>query len=362
MRPVRVLVVEDSFVMRQLISDILQADPQIEIVGQAKDGLEALLKIPELKPNCVTLDLKMPGLQGAETLSRIMDECPTPVVILSAHSKEDADVTIRCLANGAVGFVLKPSGELSLDIDRVQAQLIQEVKMASRVPVARIQSLLAKRPTGKPHKITRARPLVVIGASTGGPQTLEFILASLPEDFPAPILVVQHVPSLFFTHSLAERLKSRLALEVRVPEDGEDLEAGTVYLAPAGFHMTVENRTTHPGHRPPQDTSRWAGAVIRLAEASPEVLGPSIDITMQSVAHLTGGECIGIILTGIGHDGLEGMRTIKKLGGRTIAQDETALIFGMPKAVIDATLADTVLPANRIAHALMEGIPVDQRM
>lgn len=322
---IRVLVVDDLFFMRTLISDLLTSDPELEVVGTAKDGEEALEKIPQLKPDCITLDLSMPGMDGLTTLQEIMRRFPTPVVILSAHeSQKEADITLKCLSSGAVSFVLKPSGELSLDIEKIKPWLLQEVKAAASVEVHKIKTLLAPRKLRPPHKLAALGRIIVIGASTGGPQSLEVVLSVLPANFPCPIIVVQHVPSLFFSQSLAGRLNNRCNLEVKLAQDGEKFRAGKVYLVPFG-----------------------------CGQGSLD-LSPSIDETLREVAMTYNGNALGIILTGIGSDGVAGMKTIKEKGGQTIVQDESALIDGMPRAVREAGYADKVLSLEEITQAMLE--------
>jgi len=338
---IKALIVDDSLFMRTLVSDMLNSDPEIEVVDTAKNGKEAVDKIPKARPDCVTLDLAMPGWDGLTTLKHIMNECPVPVVILSAYSKRDSDITIRCLEVGAVGFVLKPSGELSLDIENVKHQLLEEVKAASKIEIKKLKSLTAKRPKRRGRKLVGVNKIIVIGASTGGLQTLESILLSLPTDFPSPIIVVQHLPNMFFTESLAERLNRDCELTVKVAESNEIIQAGKVYIAPGGSHMTLASL-------PNREVTPW------IKEATSDSLTPSVDLAMQSVAKIFDGHTVGIILSGMGCDGREGMKAIKESGGETIVQDESSLIFGMPKAVIDAGFADKVLPANKIAGAMME--------
>jgi len=345
--PERILVVDDSLFMRTLISDMLNSDPEIEVVDTAKDGKEAVSKITKLKPDCVTLDLMMPGWDGLTTLKHIMTECPTPCVILSAHSKEGADITMRCLNAGAVGFVLKPSGELSLNIENVKHQLLEEVKAASKIELKKIKSLTRKKPKRHKRKLVCVNRVIVIGASTGGLQTLESILPSLPADFPSPIIVVQHLPNMFFTESFAERLNPDCELTVKVAESNEIIQAGKVYLAPGGFHMTL-------GFLPNREVTPC------INEAKDDSLTPSIDLAMESAAKVFNENAVGIILSGMGDDGCQGMRAIKESGGKTIVQDESSLIFGMPKAVIDAGFADEVLPASAIAAAMIECVSYGQ--
>lgn len=346
---IRVLVVDDSLFMRRLVSDMLNCDPEIEVISTARDGHEAMKKISKLKPDCVTLDLVMPGWDGLTTLKHIMAEYPTPVIILSAYSKKDADVTIECLNVGAASFILKPSGELSLDIEKIKEKLIKEVKATSRINVRKLKSLVAKK-TPKPRRKLAGinKIIVIIGASTGGPQTLNSILSSLPSDFPVPIIIVQHMPNRFFTESLAERLNDNCRLEVKVAENKEIIQEGKVYLVPGGFRATVRAKWI-PGKR-----QRMRESIICLKEDEPDSLSPSIDVAMISAADVYNKNSIGIILTGMGNDGVEGMKAIKESGGKTIAQDESALIFGMPKVVSEAGFADKILPASEMSDAMLE--------
>jgi len=337
---IKVLVIDDSLFMRTLISDMLNSDSEIEVTDTAKDGQEAIKKLSKIKPDCITLDLAMPGWDGLATLERIMANHPTPVIILSAHSKKDADITIKCLKAGAVSFVLKPSGELSLNIETVKHQLLKEVKAASKVDSARFRPPLKKSPKRPRYKLIALNKIIVIGSSTGGPQALEIILYSLPLNFPVPVIIAQHMPSRFFTESIAEHLNKVTDLEVKVVEDNEALKAGKVYFAPSGYQLTL--------------SLRGKEVISCLNKAALDILTPSIDITMKSIAEVYGESAVGIILTGMGRDGQEGMKAIKEAGGKTIVQDESSLIFGMPKSVIDAGYADKVLDVEKIADAMME--------
>lgn len=336
--PIKVLLVDDSLFIRSLVSDFLNKDPELKVIDTAKSGEEAIKKISHLRPDCIVLDLAMPGWDGLTTLKHIMHNFPTPVVILSAYSQEEANITLECLELGAISFVLKPSGELSLDIERIEERLIQEVKAAAKVNLKRFKALGLKQPPHPSRKLKAEDKIIVIGASTGGPQTLELVLPSLPADFSLPVLVAQHMPNKFFSESLSGHLNKNCSLKVKLATDAENIFSPAVYLAPGGSHLKIEGRT------------------ISLAEALPDTLSPSIDLAMQSVAKAYQENSIGIILSGIGNDGLEGMRSIKEAGGRTIVQDESALIFGMPKAVIDAGLADKVLPAQEIGRAILEEV------
>jgi two-component system, chemotaxis family, protein-glutamate methylesterase/glutaminase len=342
---INVLVVDDSLFIRSLVSQILQADPDVGRVETASSGAEALQRIPIMRPDVVTLDLAMPGGDGLTTLQRIMAECPTPVVILSAYSRGDADITMQCLEAGAISFVLKPSGELSLDIHTVSEQLLGEVKGAAQVNLEKLKALVTV-PRNQAPPTTHDGRIVVIGASTGGPQTFEVLLSLLPHQFAAPIVFVQHMPTPDFTESLASRLNTCCRMAVTVATAMLPLEPDTIYVAPAGHHMTVEATRG-------EDSAHHC-ALHRVV--SPDDLAPSIDLTMNSVASHYQEKAIGVILTGIGHDGTEGMQSIKSEGGTTIVQDASALINGMPQSVINAGHADHILPVHKIASCLVECI------
>ncbi len=355
--PIRVLVVDDSMFMRRLASDILNADPDIEVVDTARDGAEAILKVCRLRPDCVTLDLVMPGQDGLMALRRIMAECPTPVVVLSAHTRNGADLTMECLAAGAVGFVPKPSGELSLDLEKVRVWLTHEVKAAARSNVAGITLPSVSHVRKGRHPKGASGKIVVMGASTGGLQTLRAILPALPADFPAPIIVVQHVPTALFSQSLTEYLNAVSEPPVTLAANYQVIYPGTVYLAPGGYHLTVEPWSNQ---RSPCGTAKARTAVLHLEGAAPGALSPSVDITMQSVSGLYAENAVGVILTGMGCDGVAGMRAIKQAGGKTLVQDESSLVFGMPKAVIDAGYADRVLPLREMAQAIADTVASDE--
>jgi two-component system, chemotaxis family, protein-glutamate methylesterase/glutaminase len=362
MKKIRVLVVDDSLFMRTLITDLFKPHPTIEVVGTAKSGPEAIQKLPRLKPDVVTLDLVMPDWDGLTTLRHVMAQHPTPVVILSAYSREGADVTIQCLAKGAVGFVLKPSGEISLNLDKIRHQLFEEVEAAAQVSTERLKPIKVMPHKRSERKKVTLMSLIVIGASTGGAQAVEAILASLPPDFPVPVLVAQHMPSSFFTKSMAERLDNVCALSVIMAQDGDIFRSGNAYLAPGGFRTTAVRVVTNPEAKYDAAGHEKAGRphhvdiAIDVRPEREQILSPSIDEAMQSVAQIYKEGAVGMILSGIGRDGVRGMQAIQAHGGTTIAQDESALIFGMPKAVIDAGASDVTLPGNRIADYLMEWV------
>lgn len=343
---IKVLVVDDSFFIRTVVSDMLNSDTDIEVVGVAKNGNDALEKLRTLEPDVVTLDYRMPGLSGLDTLKRIMKKQPTPVVMLSAYTEEGATITIECLEAGAIGFVLKPSGAFSYDIGKVKDKLKEEIKKASSVNIRKVKSILARKRVKQfiAPRVLKEK-VVVIGASTGGPPVLERILSELPYNFSAAILIVQHMPAKF-TKSLAERLDRISEVVVKEAEEGDVVELGRAYVAPGDFHMTVKRKRIRSK----------AKTIISLNQ-HPLVHGlrPSVDVTMKSVAAVYGEDAIGIILTGMGEDGAEGMRAIKRRNGKTIAQDEaTSLIFGMPKRVIEKGDADYVFPAFEISKGIIK--------
>ena len=358
--PVRVLVVDDSIFMRELISGVLNADPGIRVIETARDGPDALRKILSLRPDCITLDLTMPGWTGLVTLEHIMSKCPTPVVILSAHSKQHADITVQCLSAGAVSFVLKPSGELSLDIEKVGDQLISQVKVAARAEVRQIKASVEATADGAFAGPPVRSGIVVIGASTGGPPTLRAVLSSMAVNLPVPVVVAQHMPAPCFTESLARQLDNVCRIQVKTAVDKEEIKAGTVYLAPGGSRMTLRGGGAQQDIRLKEfGESEWVS--IHLTEAGTDAASPSIDRLMKSASRLYGAGTIGVVLSGIGKDGLEGMRSIKSVGGDTIVQDESSVVFGMPKAVITAGLADQVLDAAGIAGAITRVLGRDSK-
>ncbi len=337
---IRVLVADDSTFMREVISDTLNSESGIEVIGTAKNGFDAVRKTRELKPDVVTLDVQMPLMDGLEALTDIMRGCPTPVVMLSAFTKKDAEVVIECLRRGAVDFVAKPSGTVSPDIGEVKAELIEKVKIASKAKVHRVDVTPRKIQIKKPKPIF-IKKVVCIGVSTGGPPALEEVLTKIPQNLPACILIVQHIPS-FFIAFLAKRLDAQSAIMVKEAEDGELLRAGEALIAPGDYHLTLKKRGIRK--------------VVSLKK-SPRVDGhrPNISLMMESASEIYGPDTIGVILTGMGSDGVKGMEHIKMRGGRTICQDEsTSVVFGMPGAVIKHGNVDKVLPIGEIAQEIMK--------
>jgi len=337
---IRVLITDDSLFMRAAIKKLLGADSRFEIIGEAKDGREAVDKVIALKPDVCTMDFNMPNLDGAGAVREIMRTRPTPVVMLSAHTKEGARETFEALAAGAVDFLAKPSGEVSAELMIVGPQLI--AKLAAAASARPMPMVSAPRPTASP-RITASRAVgvvgpkvVVVGVSTGGPAALGRFLPRFPADTSLSLLIVQHLPA-GFTAALAERLDAMCAIRVREATDGDRPEAGLALVARGDRHLEV----AHDGS-------------LRTNE-DPEVNGvrPSADVTMRSAAAVYGRRCVGVVMTGMGRDGTEGMRLIKQAGGATLVQDElSSVIWGMPRACIDAGVADRVVALDALADAV----------
>lgn len=339
---IRVLVVDDSALMRKKISDMINSDVDIEVVGTARSSEEVLRAVPFLKPDVITMDIQMPGMDGITCVGYIMSEFPTPVVMLSAFTHYGSEMTIKALEYGAVDFVLKPSGVISLDIHKVRDELLNKIKIAARVSVDKLKlKLIEKRPAkGKPSRALNK--VVIIGASTGGPRALAEIIPRFSSDIPAGILVIQHMPEEF-TRSMAERLDSESNIKVKEAEDGEPILPGKALVAPGGYHMKVEKSGAAGG-----------GEVIHIEEGLPEKwVCPSINVTMRSAAPIYKDKAIGVLLTGMGSDGVEGLEMIKSHGGKTLAEDEsTCIVYGMPRSAIEAHVVDRVVPLDKMTSEI----------
>ncbi|HEX3601926.1 MAG TPA: chemotaxis response regulator protein-glutamate methylesterase [Lacipirellulaceae bacterium] len=342
---VRVLVVDDSALMRKLIPTVLARDASIEVVGTAMDGSFALKKIEELHPDVVTLDLEMPRMDGMETLRLIMRRAPMPVVLFSTHSKEGAYATLKALALGAIDFVQKPQDAAAGHLDSIADELIEKIKVAKRAAGRKLPAAVVSDdpPKGKKKKATAIPPnrIVAIGISTGGPNALQYVLSQIPADFPASILIVQHMPE-GFTEMFAKRLDECCALDVQEARSGDLLVAGRVLICPGNRHIMVR--------RMPR------GDMAVLSDGAP-VNGhrPSADVLFHSVAQQFGITAVGLLMTGMGEDGAEGLGALKAAGGATIAQSEdTCVVSGMPRAAISKGYADKVIPLEGIAAHLLQ--------
>jgi two-component system, chemotaxis family, protein-glutamate methylesterase/glutaminase len=343
----RVLVVDDSAFMRRMTSQIIDGSGEFTVIGTARNGYDALKQIHTLDPDLVTLDVDMPELDGLNALGYIMSEMPRPVVMLSAGTTGSGQAaTLRALELGAVDFVCKPSGSISLDLRLISDQLLGALRAAMQTNVAALRmmprvAIEAGEPSTPSHD--GATSAVVIASSTGGPRALPAVLPRLPRTFGAAVLVVQHMPATF-TKSLAQRLDVISPLEIDEAEDGELVIQGRVYVAPGGHHMTVRSTSTGP----------------RIAlDQSPPVWGvrPAADNLFRSAAEVFGASTLAVVLTGMGRDGAEGTRAIRAAGGQAIAQDrETSTIFSMPQAAIDIGGAEVVLPLTAIGSGIVERI------
>jgi two-component system, chemotaxis family, protein-glutamate methylesterase/glutaminase len=337
---IRVLVVDDSAFVRQALSRILSADPGLEVVGTAADGVEAIEMVAALRPDVVTLDILMPRMDGLAALERIMATHPVPILLVSTLTREGADVTLRGLELGALDFIDKSSVD-RMELLSLAPDLCARVRALAATRVRRHETPAAPDP---PIAVKCGRrgtaEVVVIGTSTGGPPALSAIVPRLPASLRSAILVVQHMPA-GFTKPLAERLAARSALPVREAVDGEPVAPGQVLIAPAGLHMKLRK---HAGR-------------LRVAldeEPKTALHRPSIDVLMKSVARHYGPRALGVILTGMGADGVVGLRAIRAAGGRTLAQsEESCVVYGMPKAAADAGVVDRALPLEEIADEIV---------
>jgi two-component system, chemotaxis family, protein-glutamate methylesterase/glutaminase len=341
---VRVLVVDDSALMRKLIPIILERDPDIEVVGTAMDGAFALRKIAELHPDVVTLDLEMPRMDGIETLRMIMRSAPLPVIVFSTHSKEGAYSTFKALALGAIDFVAKPKEAAAGHLDPIAYQLIEKIKIAKRaggrkaLPKPQVEIVTpAKKRT---HVALPPNRVIAIGISTGGPNALQYVLSQIPSDFPATFVVVQHMPE-GFTDMFARRLDECCALEVHEAKSGDLLVAGRVLICPGNRHIMVR---------------RMPRGEMAVLSDSPPINGhrPSADVLFHSVAQEFALTAVGILMTGMGEDGAEGLGAIKAAGGHTIAQsEETCVVPGMPRAAILKGYANKIVPLDNLGAYLL---------
>lgn len=341
----RVLIVDDSVVIRKLLSDIISADPELEVAGVASNGKIALQRIRQLRPDIVTLDIEMPELDGLGTLEILRREHPDlPVVMFSTLTARGAEATLSALSLGASDYVTKPAnvGNVGVAMERVRSELVPKLKALCRPP-----SRLTFPPLPTPVRAgtpTGRVEVIVIGSSTGGPNALADVLADLPATLPVPVLVVQHMPAVF-TRFLADRLDHACAIAVHEGASGQRIEPGHVYIAPGDYQMVVRRNI--------------AGIASLSVDQSPPVnfCRPSVDVLFSSVAAHYGGNVVAAVLTGMGHDGRDGCVALKELGAHVITQDEaTSVVWGMPGSVASAGLADEVLPLGAIGSALVERV------
>jgi len=343
---IRVLVVDDSALMRKLIPRILETDTEIQVVGTAMDGAFALKKIEDLKPDVVTLDLEMPRMDGIECLRKIAKQHPpVPVIVVSTHSRAGAHATFKALALGAIDFVAKPQEAAAGHLEAIAAELIEQIKVAYRVrghaPAARV--LAEPKKVAKPGRraVLPANRIVAVGVSTGGPNALQYLLEQMPPDFAACMVIVQHMPE-GFTEMFARRLDECSSLEITEAHSGDLLLSGRVLICPGNRHMMVR--------RMPR------GEMVVLSD-SPPVNGhrPSADVLFHSAAQEFGPSVIGVLMTGMGEDGAEGLGAIRAAGGLTVAQsEESCVVGGMPRAAISKGYASRIVPLEGLSAFLIE--------
>jgi two-component system chemotaxis response regulator CheB len=351
---IKVLVVDDSAFMRKAIESMLVKDPQIEVVGSAKNGLEAIEMVKKLRPDVVTLDIEMPRMDGLTALQKIMSENPLPVIMVSSLTTEGAESTLKALDLGAVDFIPKDKSFASFGVLKIEDELQAKVKNFAKRKVHLRRPTPFRRPSptspasaaapqaaARPApKITSKKKIVIIGTSTGGPQSLQKVVPMLPADLGVPVIVVQHMPPNF-TKSLAQRLDSLSKLKVIEAQGKEQLEPNTVYVAKGGMHLKLKKMGAH-----------------YYTDVAPEPSNslhiPSVDVTVASVAESFGKDALGVIMTGMGSDGMKGLKLLKLKGGNVVAQDEqSCVVYGMPRAVVENNIHDEVVPLNDIYQRII---------
>lgn len=366
--------------MRKLISDFFEGNSRVEVIGIARNGKDAIKKIQLLKPDVVTMDVEMPEMNGLDALKEIMEVSPVPVIMLSSTTVSGAENTLSAIEYGAVDFVAKPSGTISLDLHKIKEELVHKVEQAAHVPVAKLkkpfkkdkmalnvtntsvkyesasvsQPLLQNKSykgivdVTKPKSewSTTSKKIVLIGTSTGGPRALQEVITKLPESINAPILIVQHMPA-GFTKSLAERLNNLSKITVKEAEHGERLKNGTAYIAPGGWHLKLQKI--------------GANFEIQLDQQEPPRAGhrPAVDVMFENVSQFNDFDKIAVIMTGMGYDGAKGLVELKKNGHVTaIAESaDTCIVYGMPKAAVETQLVDEVVDVDEIAQKIMKYLP-----
>jgi len=351
MPKLRVLIVDDSVVIRRIVSDIINSDPDLEVAGIAANGRIALDRIPQVNPDIITLDVEMPEMDGLQTLKELRKTYPRlPVIMFSTLTERGGVTTLDALSLGASDYVTKPAnvGKVGEGMARVRDDLIPKIKaLCGRADSTRAKlagPALRPRPASVPRPLFRPAPgrveILAIGTSTGGPNALADLLSALPADFPVPVVIVQHMPPVF-TKLLADRLAARSALSAVEAGAGEELRPGKICIAPGDYHMILEKTAN--------------GARVKLHQEPPEnSCRPAVEVLFRSVAQLYGGTTLGVILTGMGQDGLRGCELIHEAGGQILVQDETSsVVWGMPGFVARAGLADKELPLNQLAGEIV---------
>jgi two-component system chemotaxis response regulator CheB len=331
---IKILIVDDSLLMQKILTDLLQTDPQINIIGTARDGEEALHKITNLHPDVVTMDVEMPRMDGLTAVKKIMATNPLPVVMVSALTQPEATLTLKALELGAVDYIPKPSGPISLNMDPVRTELLSKIKTAA---TANIQQTTLETEEIEPAKTKNHDKVISIAASTGGPAAITYVLKHIPKNTP-PLLIVQHMQK-GMTKLFAEGLNHECKFKVKEAEDGDLIKEGLALIAPGGLHMLVTK----------------TGKINLTASPPVNYVRPSADMLMNSAARAYAAKNVGVVLTGMGVDGAKGIEAIKKKGGLTIAQDKkSCVVFGMPNAAIKTGCVDCVTSLERIPKAIMD--------
>ncbi|WP_409368376.1 chemotaxis response regulator protein-glutamate methylesterase [Lysinibacillus sp. 38-6] len=377
----KLLVVDDSAFMRKLISDFFVDSSKVEVVGTARNGKDAIKKIQTLKPTVVTMDIEMPEMNGLDALNEIMTICPVPVVMLSSTTQRGAENALTAIEYGAVDFVAKPSGTISLDLHKIQSELVHKVEQASLVPISKLKkpssskkqqdpivsATAIRKELSKERKVTppvnvnasvvnstkphvewskASKKIVLIGTSTGGPRALQEVITKIPKSIQAPILIVQHMPA-GFTKSLASRLNHLSEITVKEAEQGDILQNGVAYIAPGGYHLRLRKVGTSYG--------------IVLDNQEPPRSGhrPSVDVMFEDVSQFKDFDKVAVIMTGMGYDGSKGLKALKRTGNvMAIAESaETCIVYGMPKAAVETQLVDEVADVDDIAQTIMKYLP-----
>jgi len=357
MPKIRILIVDDSVVVRRMVSDALAADAQLEIAGTAANGKIALAKIPQVNPDIVVLDVEMPELDGISTLVEIRKSLPKlPVIMYSTMTQRGAEATLEALSKGATDYVTKPSnvGSASQALECIRTQLIPKIKaICCRTLEDGLSPLWVTAPAAPkslPFRVSSTRrderiDIVALGVSTGGPNALAGLIPGLPRDFPVPLVIVQHMPPLF-TRLLAERLAAKSQIRVEEGSMGTILRPGCAWVAPGDYHMVVEgdqNQARLRTYRGPQENS----------------CRPAVDVLFRSVAHVYKSHVLAVVLTGMGQDGLRGCEHIREVGGQIFAQDQaSSVVWGMPGYVANAGLADRVLPLDRMGMEIVRRVRI----
>lgn len=347
---IRALVVDDSAFMRKAISMMLERASDVTVVDTASNGVDAIKKAREVQPDVITMDVEMPQMDGITAVRKIMKEAPCPILMVSSLTAEGADTTIEALRAGAADFIPKQNSHVSLQIKEIEDKLIEKVRSLSQSRARLFRKGLPSADRPSPHRPSSSSRkadhpehpprLIAIGVSTGGPFALQRVIPALPEAFPVPVAIVQHMPP-HFTRSLADRLDSLSKLHVAEASDGMTVEAGRVIVAAGGHHLTFER----------------SGAEV-LAHTPPRTEGqahcPSVDVMFQSAGDVFGADVLALVMTGMGKDGLRGAQHIKEKGGTVFAQDEAScVVYGMPRAVAEANLTDSVIPLKQLSKALV---------